>query len=84
MTKTQKYEGSEWVLFGAIAIPMCAIFLGKIISPLLIFGWLLIGLKASSKIADHVTIGDSKVKSAMGLAIFFGVLAVLVLVSLFV
>lgn len=68
---------NEWALPSIVFVGVCAIFMGKIILPILFLLWIGLGWKVALLAARHLVVGSEGVKNAVGIGAYLAVVALI-------
>ena len=68
---------NEWALPSIIFVGVCALFMGKIILPIVFLLWIGLGWKIALLAAKHLIVGSEEVKTAVGIGAYLAVIALI-------
>ena len=86
MNNNKKIKSSNAQFIGwyaAIYFGVCAIFMGKLLTPMIFMFWLLCGWSIARFLTDMFIVGEEDIKTIACLALYFGILGAICLISAF-
>ena len=70
-------SSNEWALPSIVFIGICALFMGKIILPIVFLLWIGLGWKIALLAAKHLISGSEEVKTAIGIGAYLAGIALI-------